>query len=388
MNKNRFVAKIVLICLLISSFLLICIGMYLINLLKKEQGEVSTTIEKIIDVETIEDIFEKYDTKLIERIENDFFVVFSKDLFENNGSSNFSYFSKLVNELTEFVEKKDFKLIDEEKGIEIFAKFNIEKGEYDLIINEIEEFYSVVNGESYVKVDNSEIESPSLLGVNNYFLTKLELYDYAFSSIKSDLGEGIDLGNGYYSYFDDAIKVRTVPTGSVKNIIFTKKFEGTITLNTYVGMSLSEIEEKEPNYAYGSVNKGYLGYRNDEYYLFFYDDEVSVYTYSYKKNTTFENFLKEYLETGDLEAFANNLMKKWKAYDYFEYDAETKKLHILYSTRGVEIDIENNDSTGITLYDNYYFTDLTKSYVKSGKISFESDVDLVEQIEIQRRSNN
>ena len=173
MNKNRFVAKIVLICLLISSFLLICIGMYLINLLKKEQGEVSTTIEKIIDVETIEDIFEKYDTKLIERIENDFFVVFSKDLFENNGSSNFSYFSKLVNELTEFVEKKDFKLIDEEKGIEIFAKFNIEKGEYDLIINEIEEFYSVVNGESYVKVDNSEIESPSLLGVNNYFLTKL-----------------------------------------------------------------------------------------------------------------------------------------------------------------------------------------------------------------------
>ena len=153
-------------------------------------------------------------------------------------------------------------------------------------------------------------------------------------------------------------------------------------------MTLHEIAESEKNYDFVSVDKGYLGYRHNEFYLFFYEDEVSAYTYSYKRNTVFEDYLKEYIETKDLDRFVKNLSIDWLAYDSFEYDEETQCAHILYSTRGVEIDIKDNNPKGITLYNNYYLTELTKKYVKNGYISLNPYEDLVEKTEIERRNND
>ena len=62
------------------------------------------------------------------------------------------------------------------------------------------------------------------------------------------------------------------------------------------------------------------------------------------------------------------------------------KAHILYSTRGVEINIENDNIENTTFYQNYYFTNYIKSLVKDGIVKFK-DVDLVEQVEIERRKD-
>ena len=181
------------------------------------------------------------------------------------------------------------------------------------------------------------------------------------------------------------MKIRTVPTGAVKNIIFTDKYDGDITSTINTDMDLKQIAEIEPTYNFGSVKEGYLGYRNDSYYYFFYDDEISIYTYSYKNNSTFEDILEEYIETGDLDIFSKRLKNRWQAYDLFEYDEGKATLHVLYSTRGVEINIKENDFKGITFYQNYYFTDYSKSLVKNGIVSFNNNVDLVHKIEMDRR---
>jgi len=390
MKKGRNVLKVVLIFLILFFFSLLCALIYLLNGVENTQKiqikESNVEIEE--EPKTIKDVLEKNEVQYINQIENEIYVVFPKDLYNENGESDKNFFENIVKELAVFFDKKEFYLIDEKKYIDILARYNSELCEYELIINNIEDFYSKTDGKSYAEVDKSQITKGALLGIADNILMTLQLHNAKFSSIKNYIDEGIDEGNGYVSYLNNTVRIRTVPSGAVKNIIFKDKYEGYITQDISTDMDLYEIKDKQPYNDFGSVEKGYLGYRHFDFYLFFYDDEVSVYTYSYKQNTTFEKLLKEYIETKDLDKFATQLKNKWKAYDYFEYNPEINKLYVLYSSRGVEIDIEDNETRGITLYNNYYFTSLTKKYVKNGLVSFNGDVDILEQTEIKRRERD
>ena len=395
MKKKRAVFGIVLIFLIFFFFYLILLLLYLQQGLKEGK-----TLDEIISYEetksefeeipvTIESVLESYQTKIINKINTEIYVTFSKDLYSENGNSNRLYFENIVEDLKQFFEVHNFYLIDEEKKITISAKYNEEIKDYEIIINNlntIDEFYSKTEGSSYMAVDDSKIVTGTNMSTDNIYLSTLQM-NGLFKSIENYLGEGTELDDGYISYLDGLIKLRTVPTGAVRNLIFTENYNGGITKRIYAGMTLEEILEKEPNYDFGGIEKGYLGYRQLNYYLFFYDDEISAYTYSYKENTKFEEILKEYIETENLDRFVNKLSRYWNSYDYLEYDQEQKNAKILYSARGIEIDIKNNDTSGITLYTNYYFTDLTKSYVKNGIVKFNEKTDLIHKIEKERRND-
>ena len=118
---------------------------------------------------------------------------------------------------------------------------------------------------------NSTYSANESISISGYKSYNLRLYDNSiyryFSTIKSYLGEGIELENGYTSYLDGLVKLRTVPTGAVRNIIFSDDYNGKITTKIQAGMSLSEINELEPEYDFGGINHGYLGYRQAYYYL-------------------------------------------------------------------------------------------------------------------------
>lgn len=392
MKKNRVRQKILLVFLILF-FCLLFLMVSLANLLAENAtntGEITQTdhTENSNSTPTKKDIIEKYNSKYISEGVDYITVVLSKDLFNDNGSSNQSFIESLMKELIVFYEPKDFYLIDEEKEIEVYARYNSENKNYEFVINNVEEFYDNVDGDAYIKVDETEIAKGNNFSINNYYLNKLNLYNFYLDEIEADLGECTELSNGYRSYQDGNIKLRTVPTGAVKHMIFSDNYEGFITSRLSAQMSLREVVETEPNYDFGSVSDGYIGYRQLNYYIFFYNDEVSLYTYSYKENTTFEELLEQYLETKDLDTFVRGLSKKWMAYDSFEYDKENQTAKILYSTRGVDINITNNDPKGITFYNNYYLTDYIKTLVKTGVVSFEPDVDLIEKVEIERRKND
>lgn len=221
----------------------------------------------------------------------------------------------------------------------------------------------------------------------NTYLSSLLAANMGTRIIEKDLDEGIELDNGYISYNDGTIEIRKTLTNIVRNIIFTNKYDGDVVKNVNLKTSLKEILELYPENSFGSLEKDYLGYLSNDFYYFFYDDEISVYGYTYKEDEKFEKILEKYLEDKDLDKFVSSIKASLRYYDYLEYDPDIKKAHIMFSNRGFEIDIEDNNPKGIILYSNYYFTDKTKKYVEDGIITLREKEDSVEKIEKERRAN-
>lgn len=382
MKYKKIIIMIAIILLLFLLFLLI----YSLVLLNKEQElNNSSTANIVSEPKTTQDVIERYNGKYVKEENKKIYVIFSKDLFDENGESNENYFNNIIRDLKPFYKNQSFEIIDEEKDININVKYN-ENEDYAVTINNIENFFKMINGKSYVEVERTHITDDSSIIVTNSYLNKLLMNSMYLSEIKEELGEGKELKDGYTSYQNGTIKIRTVPTKAVRNIIFSEDYEGNITSKINSRMSLTEINNINSKNAFGSIQDGYLGYKEGNFYLFFYNDEISVYSYSYKYNKDFEELLSQYIETKDLDTFVNKLINKWKVYDYYEYDEKEKNAYILYSNRGIEINIKNNDSKGITLYNNYYFTDKTKEYVKNGLITLDSKNDLLDKMEKERRN--
>lgn len=375
--------KFIIILLILFSLLLFLTTCYL-SILQKETQNIDKA-EIIVESKTIQDVIKKHKSEFLRTDNNKIYVIFGKDLFDEDGESNEKYFNDLIDELKQFFEKTSFYIIDEEKSIHIYVEYTIEDN-YVIKINNKENFFEIIDGKSYSKVDTSRITSNSKITIANEYLKTLSINSMYFSSIEDDLGEGKELENGYTSYKDGTIKIRLAPTKAVRNIIFSEDYEGRITTEFNSGMSLREIYDINPEIAFGGLSEKYLGYKDGNYYLFFYDDEVSIYTYSYNYNEDFEDSLADYLQNKDLDTFVNRLTGKIEAYDAFEYDKENKNVYILYSNRGIEINIKNNDSKGIKLYTNYRFSDETREYVKEGLIEFDSNTDLLEKVEKERRN--
>ena len=102
---------------------------------------------------------------------------------------------------------------------------------------------------------------------------------------------------------------------------------------------------------------------------------------------SFEDLLSDYIEERNFETFIPILLGQMPLYDYCEYNMDTKTANIKYSLFGFEINIENNDPKGITLYNNYCFSEDSIKLVKNGLVTFNNYENTVEKAEIQRRVN-
>ena len=390
MNDRSKRIKIFLIFLIALFFCVLCLLIVLQYYLRKQEANSNNKVSFVTEEtspQTIEDVIKKYESEFIKQDGNTIYVIFAKDLYDENGNSNKDFFYNLANDLTIFFPLENFEVIDEEKKIDLMAEFNTETDSHIILINNLENFYEQSDGNSYTKVEKSEIVKPSALYVQNGYLERLVSNQMFLSSIKEYLDEGKESENGYISYENGTIKLKLAPNDSVMNIIFSEDYGYSILTDIESDTPLTKIYELHNDNTFGSLSDGYLGYRSNNLYYFFYGDETSVYGYSYRRNDTFEKLLEEYLNNKDLDKFITELSEKMLSYDVLEYDKDIKKATMIFPTRGIEIKIEDNNPKGITLYSNYYFTDMTKEMVKNGKISYSTD-DLVEKYEIQRRESS
>ena len=390
MNDRSKRIKIFLIFLIALFFCVLCLLIVLQYYLRKQEANSNNKVSFVTEEtspQTIEDVIKKYESEFIKQDGNTIYVIFAKDLYDENGNSNKDFFYNLANDLTIFFPLENFEVIDEEKKIDLMAEFNTETDSHIILINNLENFYEQSDGNSYTKVEKSEIVKPSAIYVQNGYLERLVSNQMFLSSIKEYLDEGKESENGYISYENGTIKLKLAPNDSVMNIIFSEDYGYSILTDVESDTPLTKIYELHNDNTFGSLSDGYLGYRSNNLYYFFYGDETSVYGYSYRRNDTFEKLLEEYLNNKDLDKFITKLSEKMLSYDVLEYDKDIKKATMIFPTRGIEIKIEDNNPKGITLYSNYYFTDMTKEMVKNGKISYSTD-DLVEKYEIQRRESS
>ena len=367
--------------------LIVLIGLTVCTITLSKKGNNTIEVTTVSEPKTVKDVIEKYNCEYQKEEKSCIELVFCKDLFDENGKSNESFFNNIIEDLKPFYEQKSFTLLDEKNNIKIYVRYNSSTNDYTIFINDVENFFNTVNGDAYSSVDTMHISTIANINTTDEILGTLELNSSYFDSIEELLGEGKELENGYTSYLNGTVRLRLSPIKTVRNIIFSEDYEGNLSKGIKFGASLKDIYAENSANDFGSIADGYLGYINNDFYMFFYNDETSVYSYTYKYNKDFEDLLEEYLKTKDLDTFITKLVNKWKVYDYYDYDSNTKDAYVLFSTRGIEIDIKNNDSKGIKLYSNYYFSDKTKEYVKKGLVTLEKNTDLVDKVEKQRRNN-
>ena len=388
-------SKKVLILILMLTLIILVLFTFvsIINIREKKNNEnnISNELEVISNkkILTIEDVIKKYDSIFLEEKNYIIYVEFNKDLYDEDGKSNEEYFEDIIKDLSKVnrLREKTFFIKDEKKLINIFAEYNFQFKKHIITYNNTEDFFKNPNSKNYAKVDKVDIIEKVSLGTESTELDKLIDEGLFFKSIKDSIGEGIKLDNGYYSYNDGSILIKR--EGSrVTSIIFTEKYEKEVFSGIKVGTDLKEVEKKI-EYSYkGSAKEGYLMCRTKDVYVFFYKDQIVVYGYFYYRDLDFEKVLENYLENGNLQTFVEFVIRKWGKYDICEYDFEAQSAHITYPSRGIEINIENNNSLGIIFYNNYYISDKIKEFIKAGKVSLNDKVDYLEYAEKNRRKNS
>lgn len=338
----------------------------------------SVSTENNKKLKTVQEVIEESGSTYISEsgtINANIYVNFKYDLFDENGKNRKSFFYDIIEQI-EDIENKTFYLKDEEKNIEIAAIYHPEKETYQVFINGVEDFFNTVDGDIYVELSKVTDLEYSALSINNQLIRKIGMNSSFYANTELASQDRVELDNGYYSYNDGVILAK-LQSGKVLNIIFRDGYEESFANEIYVKTSLSDILEKYPEPSFGSIREGYLGYITQFAYIFFYENEVSVYPYERKENTYFDQYIKEYCETGNLEKLASEFITNWTSYSEKEYDLENNSFKITFPVRGIKIDITNNNSNGIILYNNYYLTDDIKDLIKAKKITLESNNDLV-----------
>ena len=75
----------------------------------------------------------------------------------------------------------------------------------------------------------------------------------------------------------------------------------------------------------------------------------------------FMEYVDKYLKDRDLKSFINSMTETYKEYDKFEYNS--RKVHLVYSTLGIEIYATNTDkiNNGINIYENSKYYEMLKN---------------------------
>ena len=394
MKSKAFFKKLILICFSILFILLIIMCVLFYKVQKKNETNIGVSIPEKQDLENdvynndqvfhnVQEILESYGCTYISEQEEPttvIYLVFGKSLFNSDGTNNRNYYESLINALAKKLIKKNFYLYDEKNSTQINVTCDFENDNISYKINNISDYFGTANGELYQDIENTEIVQYQYIPISYnvlYNIVQNNMY------LIDELGEPEGEVGKYKLYQNGTIMSRNF-SGKVRNMIFLEGYEGNVFTGVEVGTPLSEIKKLYPNNAFGSIEEGYLGYRTAELYVFFYENEISVYGYSYYEQKNFEDILEEYLNTNDLNRFTERVTKLWTNYDEFEYDRGNKSLYLTYPSIGVIINIQNNNSKGITICNNYYLSDKIKNFIIENKISLDSSIDALYMSERNR----
>lgn len=391
-SKNKK-ANFIIIIIVGLLLVLILVMQLLIVALQQEEQQNNIVVSNGDDSKqqnetTVKEIIENAGSKYLDMTDSIFIKIYANfkyDLYDEAGKSKKSYFVDIIDKIVD-LKKETFYLIDNEKNIEIFVEYDKEKDSYTIKFNDMEDFYDKTNGDTYTEIAKTKIVQQNAFGIMEDIYATLQTRGMYYANSVIVTSEHEELPNGYYYYPKEHIKAK-LGGAKVLNLLYDKDFEDSIVANVYVTTKLEDVIKRYPNPGFGSPREGYLGYRSSTVYAFLYEDEVSVYPYNYQENEYFDEYLTEYCQSGNLDKLVSDFTTRWSNYFEFEYDKENQNLKLTFPSRGIAMDIHNNDSKGITIYNNYYLTDTVKELIKNGKITLEADKDLVFITEQNRRES-
>lgn len=155
----------------------------------------------------------------------------------------------------------------------------------------------------------------------------------------------------YDIYFDEGIEVKTI-IGKVFNIVFTEKCKDNILSGINTSTSLENITKILGKPTFGDIELELIGYKGKDVYVFFSNNEISIYrTETEDGSTGLIELLGKYEENGSVWELGNSLTDLWPEYDSYVYRDDY--VNLLYSLKGLRLEYNYTNQNGITIYNNY-----------------------------------
>ncbi len=340
MNRKK---KIILI-----SSIAIILFILLIVLLKIRQD--NREINNINEATTLEQVIEFCECKYIsskeseaENYKMDIYLEFKYSPYEENQSKQ-SFYDVTIQAIESFLKYRNIRLIDESRNLVIRVETNstsITK-KYFNDVEESEYFNKLL---SEANLDNDETLKQTDFNINSELQT---LVENKWKSDNINFGNRTSTFRGYDIYFNEGYRVRTI-NGQIYNIVFTDKFGKEVINNIKVGDDLENIKyELGDNYIEQGETLEYMG---KDLYVFFSNNEISIYPRISYDYTSFEKILEQYNEDHNFNNFMNKLTNIWPDYSSYYYDTSYCKIY--YPLKGVKIDNSTNALNGIQIFQEY-----------------------------------
>lgn len=337
-------------------------------------------------VEALGHTYLKEETSTEEGFSKDIYLNFSVDLYTEE-NSNEKIYNDLIYTIARVEKYKSFRLIDPEKETVIAVLANEkEKKLVRIYINGDDNYFgrhrSMATIEEYKETPTTEFI------VQSQIIQELIRTNWS-TNINLETEE--EKREDYRIYLDEGLEVKKVDN-KVFNIVFTENHANTLVNGIKVGETIDTVISILGTPTFGSKNEGLVGYKGEQFYIFFMEKGISV--YPVLKNYETEEFMQlvtTYTEEGNASNFVNEVTGLWSDYDLYEHDTNYVKLR--YTLKGIEIQFNITPNHGITYYQNYQgeikeginFSNLKeKEEELSSYTYFQLDTDLVYKTEQER----
>ena len=230
------------------------------------------------------------------------------------------------------------------------------------------------------KETNSVIE-PTPMSVNAMPLKML--VNNSWDRIKSNLTDGYVIdGDGKYIYeegytlYCDGIKVQ--------NIVFNTNYKDKVVGEIKIGTASKDLKSSLGTPSFQDKSIGMIGYKTKDLYVFFYDNEISIYPNKNLNNKTFESKLLTYYY-GNYSKDRTNFVLEMKR-DFSDFFAIQQGENVILRSvnRQIEIILGENKQTEIIIYNGYKAESAMKNMLEENNI-ISRQQDLAEKQEIERK---
>lgn len=385
-ERKKLLKKIIVILMIILVSIL-CVLMMIQNYIKIKNSRIQNAIITG-NFDSIKDILEYYDCKYIKEekseldgFSTDIYTNFRYNLYDDE-ESNEEFYNKVINKIAEFLHYSSFRMIDDSKIEKIEIKVICDGNKIKtIIINDIEDYFmymdSQIDAKKYKTIKENEIvvEAPELL-----------------KCFEKNWDKNIDFGTkeaifqNYDIYLDEGIRVRCL-YDRVYNVVFSTKYAQNVVKNLNSSSKYDIIIRELGEPSFHNSNNSLIGYKSKDMYIFFSDGEISIYRNTKEDYDQFFNLVDDFLEEKySFVEFMNELTYKWPDYETYQYSDNS--VFMTYPTKGIEIKLNYDNTSGIIFYNNIGF-DLKKAkeYLQNTDFISQMRIDSIYNAELRRIKN-
>lgn len=332
----------------ISILVFLIVGRLLYMYFQDQNKEITS----VNDFNNIKELVEFNDCKYInmesskeEGYKEDIYIEFSKDPIDENGNTNEILYDNLTSQIAGKLIGTNFRIIDESRSIIIRIQFE-ENAVSLYTINNDSQYFEHLKTKYQVTKYTEDKQTP--IQISSNVLNAIANNNWSTTNL--NLGSIDSVYNNYNIYFDEGYKIKNIYS-NVYNIIFTKKYQYEVFPGIKVGMTNEQIKEVLGNETFYEAESNVIGYKNEEFYVFFSDGEISIYRNDNDYDTTeFYKILTDYNNTGDYNTFISKLTELWPDYDAFTKTSD--RIMLKYTLKGIVVNFNSISNNGITIYKN------------------------------------